>query len=400
MRRFVQPLVMAAAVLFCGISPFAQMADIPYDGTTNLLKGFPADTYLGEAAGVATNSQGHIFVFTRAGSVAVTLTTERTFVRGSGGARLFEFDQTGKYVREIGQGLYGFVFAHGLRIDPQDNIWTVDEGSNLIVKFNPQGQVVMTLGRKPEAITVAGGPAGGGGGGRGAGAPADAAPGRGGRAAGGAPPAAPAGEPGAAPPAGGGRGGRGGGGLPGAGVEGETFNRPTDVAWDAQGNIYLADGLGNSRIAKFDKSGMFVKSWGSTGAGQGQFSTVASIATDKQGNVYVADRGNHRIQVFDGNGTFKSAIANIGAPAAICITPGAHQYLYSSNSNDTGDFDQGGEIYKMELDGKVLGKFGKPGKLAKEFGTVSSIDCRNENDLLVGELTNWRVQKISLHPAR
>ena len=394
MTRMFRSTVIAGAVLFCTASPFAQMADIPYDAAPNLLKGFPADTYLGEAAGVATNSQGHIFVFTRAGSPAVTLTTERTFVRGNGGARLFEFDQTGKYLRELGQGLYGFVFAHAVRVDPQDNIWTVDEGSNLIVKFNPQGQVVMTLGRKPEAITVAGG-APGGGGGRGGGAPADAAGGRAGRAGGGAPPA-PAGEPGAG---GGGRGGRGGGAA-GAGVEGETFNRPTDVAWDAQGNIYLADGLGNSRIAKFDKSGMFLKSWGATGTGQGQFNSVASIATDKQGNVYVADRGNRRIQVFDGNGTFKSEMANIGAPAAICITPGAHQYLYSSNSNDALDFDQGGEIYKLELDGRIVGKFGKAGKLAKEFGTVSSIDCRNENDLLVGELTNWRVQKISLRQAR
>jgi DNA-binding beta-propeller fold protein YncE len=183
-------------------------------------------------------------------------------------------------------------------------------------------------------------------------------------------------------------------------VEGETFNRPSDVAWDGQGNIYLADGIGNARVAKFDKTGMFVKSWGSTGTGQGQFNVVASIAADKQGNVYVADRGNRRIQVFDGNGTYKSEITNVGAPAALCITPGAHQYLYSSNSNDTGDFDSGGEIYKLELDGKILGKFGKPGKLPKEFGTVSAIDCRSENDLLVGELTNWRVQKISLHPAK
>src|SRR5438477_13052797 len=112
MTRAFRFALMAAAVAVCGTAPSAQMADIPYDGTTNLLKGFPADTYLGEAAGVATNSQGHIFVFTRAGSPAVTLTTERTFVRGNGGARLFEFDQTGKYVREIGQGLYGFVWAH------------------------------------------------------------------------------------------------------------------------------------------------------------------------------------------------------------------------------------------------------------------------------------------------
>jgi len=236
---------------------------------------------------------------------------------------------------------------------------------------------------------------------RGGGAPPseDGGRGGGGRAGGGAPGAGAGGRAGAGvPPAvgGGGRGGRGG--APGAGAEGESFNRPTDVAWDAQGNIFIADGAGaNSRIAKFDKSGMFLKSWGSTGAAQGQFSGVFGVATDKAGNVYVADKGNRRIQVFDNNGTFKSEIGNIGAPAAICITPGAHQYLYSSNSNETGDFDQGGEIYKLELDGKALGKFGKAGKLAKEFGTANSIDCRNENDLLVGELTNWRVQKLTLH---
>src|SRR4029077_5897029 len=103
------------------------------------------------------NSQGHIFVYTRAGSVQVTMGTERTFVRGNGGARLFEFDQTGKWVREIGQGLYGFVFAHVVRVDPQDNIWVVDEGSNQIIKSTPQERVIMVIGRKPENINVPGG---------------------------------------------------------------------------------------------------------------------------------------------------------------------------------------------------------------------------------------------------
>ncbi len=80
----------------------------------------------------------------------MTTGTNRVFVRTS--SRLFEFDQTGKYVREIGHGLYAFVQAHAVRIDPQDNIWVVDEGSNMVVKFDPEGRVVMTLGRKPEAI--------------------------------------------------------------------------------------------------------------------------------------------------------------------------------------------------------------------------------------------------------
>jgi len=391
MTRSLRLFLIAAAVLVCGTSPFAQLVipEIPYDSAPNLLKGFPEDTYLGEAVGVATNSQGHIFVYTRAGSVQVTMGTERTFVRGNGGARLFEFDQTGKWVREIGQGLYGFVFAHVVRVDPQDNIWVVDEGANQVIKFNPQGQVAMIIGRKPEAITVPGGepaPA------RGA-APAEG----GGRAAGGGAGGA---RGGGAPAAGGGGGRGGGGGLPGAGVEGETFNRPTDVAWDAQGNIFISDGYGNARVAKFDRNGVFVKTWGSTGTAPSQFNTLHSIATDAQGNVYVGDRGNRRIQVFDNNGTFKTMFLNVGAPWAVCITPGPHQYLYTSNSNGTGDFDHDGEIYKMELDGKILGRFGRAGKQLKEFGSVHEIDCRNENELFVGEITNWRVQKLSLRPGQ
>ena len=122
------------------------------------------------------------------------------------------------------------------------------------------------------------------------------------------------------------------------------------------------------------------------------------IAVDAQGNVYVADTGNKRIQVFDGDGNFKKKNANVGAPAAICITPGTHQYLYSSNSNPPEDIDVDGDIYKLELDGRIAGKFGKAGKSSKEFGTVNEIDCRSENELFVGEIGNWRVQKLTLHP--
>ena len=84
--------------------------EIPFDSVPNFLK-LPPNLYLGEGIGVATNSKGHVFVYTR-----------------SGDTRLFEFDQNGAYVREIGEGLYGFAFAHAVRVDPQDNIWAVDEG--------------------------------------------------------------------------------------------------------------------------------------------------------------------------------------------------------------------------------------------------------------------------------
>ena len=361
MRRCLRLVLISGTLLFA--SPlFAQsVPEIPYDSAPNLLK-LPESLYLGEAVGVATNSKGHIFVYTRTGSVNATLGTNRVFVRAA--ARLFEFDQTGKYVREIGQGLYGFVFAHTVRVDPQDNIWVVDEGSNMVIKFDPEGRVIMTMGRKPEAINI---------------------------------PAAPA--PGAA--AGGGPGGEGGArpANNGAGVPGDNFNRPTDVAWDSAGNIFVSDGYGNSRVAKFDKSGRFIKSWGTRGTAPGQFNTPHSIAVDAQGNVYVGDRGNKRLQVFDNDGNPKAQYTNVGAPWAVCITPGPHQYLYSSNSNGTADFNNG-EIYKMELDGRIVGKFGTAGKQLKEFGSVHEIDCRKGNEIYVGEITNWRVQKLTLHPEK
>jgi hypothetical protein len=152
----------------------------------------------------------------------------------------------------------------------------------------------------------------------------------------------------------------------------------------------------NTRIAKFTKEGVFTKSWGSKGTEPGQFAAVPSLAVDAQANVYAVDSGNHRIQVFDNNGKFKTQITNVGAPAALCLTTGAHPYLYSSNSNPVTDIDSGGEIYKLELDGTVVGKFGRAGKLPKEFATVNEIDCRTPNQLYVAEIGNYRMQKLML----
>jgi DNA-binding beta-propeller fold protein YncE len=372
MRRLLQSSL--TALLLAGIPAAAQaIPEIRFD-SADLLK-FPDNIHLGEAAGVATNSKGDIFVYTRTGHPTISIGTSRPFAHG--GSRMFQFDKNGKYVREIGKDSYAMLVAQQVRVDPQDNVWIVDQMASMIIKFDSAGQIQLLLGRKseservPAAALTAPAPAAGG-----------AAPGGRGRAAASAAPA----------------GGRGRGALPGAGQQSDVFQRPTDVAWDATGNIYIADGYGNSRIAKFDKHGKFIKSWGSRGADPGQFNIPHGIAIDAQGNVYVADSGNNRIQVFDGEGTFKRQISGVGSPAAICITPGAHQYLYTSNSNPQDDIDTGGEIYKVELDGKILGKFGKAGKLPKEFGTVNAIDCRGENDLIVGEIGNWRVQKLTLHP--
>src|SRR5436309_558737 len=355
--------LMTFALALCGAAALATAVTaqnaptINFDSAPNALT-LPDDIYLGEVGGVATNSRGDIFVYTRTGHPTMSMATARPFVHG--GSRLFQFDRNGKFTREVGQGVYGFLFAAQVRVDPQDNLWVVDEMSAMVMKFDPQGRVAFLLGRKAEAIQHpprAGGPGGGGG-----------AEGGGGR----------------------------GGGAPGAGASQDVFNRPTDVAWDAQGNIFVADGHGNARVAKFSKDGVFVKSWGQKGTAPGQFASVDSIAVDAQGNVYAADAGNARIQVFDNNGTYKSEIKSVGNAQALCITTGANPVMYVSNSNPPTDLDTAGEIYKMRLDGTMIGKFGRAGKLPKEFGTVSAIDCRSESTLLVGEVGNFRVQKITI----
>lgn len=316
--------------------------EIKFDSVPNAIQ-LPVGVYLGEVAGVATNSKGDIFVYTRTGHPTVTIGTMRPFAHGS--SRMFQFDRTGKYVREIGKDTYGFMTAAQVRVDAADNIWAVDEMSNMVMKFDPEGRVAMLLGRKAEAEFI--------------------------------PPRTPGGD--------------------GAGQPTDLFNRPTDVAWDAEGNIFVADGAGNARIAKFDKDGKFVKSWGKRGTGPGEFANVLSIAVDAQGNVYAGDGGNRRIQVFDNNGVFKTAFSNFGNAQALCITKGANPVLYASNSNPWNDIDVAGEIYRMRPDGTILGKFGRAGRVLKEFGAVNSIDCRSENTLFVGELANLRVQKLVLH---
>src|SRR6202140_3492164 len=340
--KYLMQAVLAAA-LISGVPASAQAPEIPFDSVPNALQ-LPADTYLGEVGGVATNSRGDIFVYTRTGHPTVTIGAARPFAHG--GSRLFQFDRNGKFVREIGKNSYGFMYAAQVRVDPNDNIWVVDQMTNMVIKFDPQGRLLMLLGRKAENVNVPTRPAKGDGAGR----PTD------------------------------------------------LFERPTDVAWDAAGNIFVADGLGNARIAKFTKDGRFVKSWGKKGTATGEFANVRSIAVDAQGNVYAADGGNKRVQVFYNYGNLKAAFINVGNAQALCMTKGPNQFLYVSNSNPPDDIDRDGEIYKMRLDGTMVGKFGKAGKLPKEFGTVNAIDCRNENTLYVGEIGNLRVQKLMLHP--
>jgi DNA-binding beta-propeller fold protein YncE len=345
------------------LSPLAyaqeKVPEIPFDSAPDFLK-LPPNMYLGEVSGVAVNSKGHVFVFQRGN------TTGPAYAAAA--AQLLEFGADGKYIREIGHNLYAWSFAHTVRVDKQDNIWVTDKGSDMVIKFNPEGHVMLVFGRKQEASDE--------------GTEALKHP---------KPPLPP--------------------------VDG-MFRQVTDVTWDAAGNTYISDGYINSRVAKVDPNGKWLKSWGEPGDGPGQLNTPHSIAADAQGNIYVADRGNRRIQVFDSDGKLlrqihidvpfdvanaQPAIGNKpgpnvtgtmspGAPWAICITPGPTQYLYSSDAYP-------GRVYKLTLDGKVVGVLGEAGKQLKQFGWIHEIACPSENDIYVGELLNWRVQKLTLHPS-
>ena len=337
---------------------FAQQPpEFRFHSVPDFLK-LPPDMHLGEVAGVAVNSKGHIFVFSRGNSTGPAY--------GASAAQLLQFSPDGKFIREIGHNLYAWSFAHSVRVDKDDNIWVADKGSDMVIKFNIEGRVAMVFGRKQEASDEG---------------------------------TEPLKHP--KPP------------IPP--VDG-LFRQVTDMAWDSSGNTYISDGYINSRVAKIDKEGNWLKSFGEPGDKPGQLSTPHGIAIDAQNNIYVADRGNRRIQVFDTEGKFlrqitidvpvladaRPAIGNKptsttgtfapGSPWALCITPGPNQVLYASDAFP-------GRVYKLSLDGKLLGMFGKSGKQLGQFGWIHAIACPSENELYVAELLNWRVQKIVIEPS-
>ena len=277
MNMLTRLMLSAAAVALLGGAPLIAQTKataenvpiIPHTSVPNFFK-LPPDLYLGEGIGIATNSKGHVFIYHR-----------------SGDTRLFEFDPNGTFVKEWGVGVYGIEFAHQVRVDRDDHVWVVDEGTNMVIKFNPAGRVVMVLGRRPEPV---------------AGATQT--------------------QNAQNPPA----------------LDRKYgFGRPTDVTWDPQGNIFVSDGYVNSRVVKFDKNGRFIGQFagGPQGGGPNQLSTPHSISADAQGNIYVGDRGNRRIVVLNNDLTLKTTYTNVGNPWAVCVSPGPHQYLYPRTRTPT-----------------------------------------------------------------
>ena len=166
----------------------------------------------------------------------------------------------------------------------------------------------------------------------------------------------------------------------------DTFNRPTDIAFAANGDFYVTDGYGNSRVVKFTRDGRFVRSWGKKGAAEGDFNLPHGIAVDKRGRVYVGDRDNHRLQVFDADGNFITQWKHVGSPWGVAITGDDFLFLCDGYNN---------RILKLKLSGEVVGVLGGPGKLAGQLDYSHQIAVGPSGSIYVAEIKNWRVQKFA-----
>lgn len=241
----------------------------------------PSGWKFGRVSAVAVSSAGEVFVFQR----------------GLKADPIVVFDGKGKYLRSWGKGMFGN--PHGMRIGKDGNLFVTDNGDHQVMKFSPEGKLLLTLGVKGKA-----------------------------------------------------------------GTDERTFNRPTDIAFAANGDFYVSDGYGNSRVVKFSRDGKYLLAWGRKGTGAGEFNTPHSVAVDSKGTVYVSDRENNRIQIFDGNGKFLRQWTHLGATQNIFITPKDEMWIITHRDNiENLTYDTlAGRIMRIDIaTGKILGAMESPG---------------------------------------
>jgi DNA-binding beta-propeller fold protein YncE len=259
-------IVITIAALLAGASPGLSAQPNPYRTIDDWIASPPRP--LGAASMVYPDGAGNLWVAERCG--------ENSCVGHDDLAPILELDASGHWLKSFGAGL--FAWPHGIYVDAGGNIWVTDARGgggrgHQVFKFNPEGQVLLTLGT--------------------------------------------AGEPGAGP---------------------DHFNGPTDVVVAANGDVFVTDGHeddSNNRVVKFSADGRFLKAWGGTGSGPGQFLVPHAIALDSRGRVFVADRDNNRIQIFDQQGTFLEEWTQFGRPSGIFI--GADDTLYVSDNQSNSE---------------------------------------------------------------
>ncbi len=243
---------------------------------------------------------------------------------------VLEFKPDGTFLRSWGEGSEMFAGAHTLRFDASGHLWYVDAADNIIFRFDKEGRTIGTLGTNPEPWTWL----------------------------------THVYEHAARPK--------------------QALYQETDIGWSKDGTSFVADGYGNSRVAKFSKDGVFITSWGERGAQPGNFNTPHGIVVDNNDVIYVADRGNSRIQTFDTEGQLKGVWNLPTAPWSLCLTSGPSQTLFVGSV---------GRVYKMSLDGKVLGMFGRPGRMPGTIDSIHQLACPDEKTVYLANLYASRLDK-------
>jgi sugar lactone lactonase YvrE len=243
---------------------------------------------------------------------------------------VLEFKADGSFTSSWGEGSRMFEGAHQVRFDRQGNLWYVDAADNIIYRFDSEGRTVGTLGTNPEPWTYLTHV------------------------------------------------------IAGAVPNKAALYQETDIGWSRDGTIFVADGYGNSRVAKYDKDGNFVKAWGERGGQPGNFNTPHSLVVDNNDVVYVADRGNSRIQTFDVDGNLKSVWNLPTAPWALCLTNAPNQVMFVGSV---------GRVYKMDLSGKILGAFGRGGRMPGTIDSIHAIACPDEKAVYLANLYASRLDK-------
>lgn len=180
-------------------------------------------------------------------------------------------------------------------------------------------------------------------------------------------------------------------GTPGIGID--HFNKPTDVAVAANGDIYVTDGYGNSRVMCFDTNGRYKFDWGKHGSNQGEFVYPHNIVIDKDNKIYIADRGNRRVQIFDANGSYISEWTNVGQPYGLCYF---HDNGRSVVFVTDGAAEGNQNVFIVNPQGSIVGQFGGKGIEPGFFQTPHSIAIDSQQSIYVAEVVGKRVQKFIL----
>jgi len=255
------------------------------------------------------------------------------------------FDKDGNLLRTWGEGV--FTRPHGVHVAPDDTIWLTDDGDHTVRHCTLDGKVLLTLGIP---------------------------------------------------------------GKPAPFMSGEPFHRCTHTALSPQADrLYISDGYGNARIHKYTVDGKLLKSWGEAGTDPGQFNIAHNICCDPQGWVYLADRENHRVQVFDGNGKWEAQWNNLHRPNGMCLShAGGHGHdplCYIGEGGPQGEINKdwpniGPRVSIHTLQGKVVARLGKAhgGILPGQFTSPHGIAVDSQGNIFVGELSGRSWSRFSTEP--